>query len=48
MEKATVDENKSEKKSVISFTFSGTPTITSEKLNGNSYLDWRNAVEICF
>jgi hypothetical protein len=48
MEKGNNSETKSEKKSLISFAFSGTPTITSHKLNGKNYLDWRNAVEIWF
>lgn len=39
---------KGEKKSLISFAFSGTPVITSEKLNEANYLDWSNAVEIWF
>ena len=37
-----------EKKSLISFAFSGSPTITSEKMNGKNYVTWRNAVEIWF
>lgn len=41
-------ESKSKKKGLISFAFSGTPTITSKKSNGKNYLDWRNAVEIWF
>ena len=31
-----------------SFVFSGSPTITSEKLNGKNYMDWQTAVEIWF
>ena len=35
-------------KSPLSFVFSGSPSITSEKLNGKNYMDWQNAVEIWF
>jgi len=30
------------------FSFSGTPTITSEKLNGKYYLAWSSSVELWF
>jgi len=30
------------------FSISGTPTITSEKLNGKNYLAWSASVELCF
>lgn len=35
-------------KSPFSFAFSGTPSITSLKLNGKNYMDWSSAVEIWF
>ncbi|XP_074590740.1 uncharacterized protein LOC141846603 [Curcuma longa] len=35
-------------KSPFSFAFSGTPSITSERLNGKNYMDWSSAVEIWF
>ena len=38
----------SSKKSLVSFAFSGTPTITSQKLNGKNYLDWHAAVDVWF
>src|SRR5215470_762842 len=36
------------KKNLISFAFSETPTLTSEKLNGKNFLDWSAAVDIWF
>ncbi|XP_029125187.1 uncharacterized protein LOC109815938 isoform X2 [Cajanus cajan] len=38
----------SSKRGLVSFAFSGSPTITSEKLNGKNYLDWSTAVEMWF
>ena len=38
----------SQSKTPLSFVFSGSPSITSEKLNGKNYMDWQNAVEIWF
>ncbi|XP_057430639.1 uncharacterized protein LOC130723554 isoform X1 [Lotus japonicus] len=37
-----------EKKSLVSYAFSGSPKITSEKLDGKNYLSWRDAVDIWF
>ena len=32
----------------ITYAFSGTPTITSEKLNGKNFLAWSASVELWF
>ena len=36
------------KKGFFSFAFSGTPTITSEKLNDKNFFDWYAAVDVWF
>jgi len=38
----------SQKNNGPTFSFSGTPTITSEKLNGRNYLAWSSSVELWF
>ena len=38
----------SSKSNEPTFSFSGTPTITSEKLNGKNYLAWSASVELWF
>lgn len=43
-----VQQGSGVQKSPFSFAFSGTPSITSEKLNGKNYMDWSSAVEIWF
>ncbi|KAF1883799.1 hypothetical protein Lal_00012717 [Lupinus albus] len=35
-------------KGLVSFIFSGSPSITLEKLNGKNYMDWQAAVEIWY
>lgn len=43
-----VDQGEASKKSLISFAFFGSPTITPERLNGKNYLYWYNVVEVWF
>lgn len=45
---STIGSAPNSNKGLVSFAFSGSPSITSEKLNGKNYMDWHAAVDIWF
>jgi hypothetical protein len=45
---STSDKAGSSVKSLVSYVFSGNPSITSEKLNGDNYLNWSATVNMWF